>query len=87
MVIHTLEKAQPQDRKSLLEILNMHTTDQRLRDKAIGIIKSHGSIEYAKKYAQKIVEESWKEINVLLPSSRAKEKLKAFADYLIERRI
>lgn len=87
MVIHTLEKAQPQDKKSLLEILNMHTTDQKLRNEAINIIKSHGSIEYAKKYARKIVEESWEEIDVLLPSSRAKKKLKAFADYLIERKI
>jgi geranylgeranyl pyrophosphate synthase len=87
MVIHTLKRAQPQDRKSLLEILNMHTTDQKLRNEAINIIKSHGSIEYAKKYARKIVEESWEEIDGLLPSSRAKKKLKAFADYLIERKI
>jgi geranylgeranyl pyrophosphate synthase len=65
----------------------MHTTDQKLRNEAINIIKSHGSIEYAKKYARKIVEESWEEIDGLLPSSRAKKKLKAFADYLIERKI
>jgi geranylgeranyl diphosphate synthase type I len=30
MVIHTLEKAETKDRERLLEILNMHTTDQKL---------------------------------------------------------
>ncbi|MFQ6063856.1 MAG: polyprenyl synthetase family protein [Candidatus Bathyarchaeia archaeon] len=87
MVIHTLEKAEPKDRKRLLEILNMHTTDKELRDEAINIIKSYGSIEYAKKYARKIVRESWRDVAEFFPSSKAKEKLKAFADYLIERKI
>jgi geranylgeranyl pyrophosphate synthase len=86
MVIHTLERAQPQDRKRLLEILKMHTTDQKLKDKAISIIKSYGSIEYSRMYARKIVKESWKEISVLLPRTKAKMELKAFADYLIERK-
>jgi len=87
MVIHTLEKAEPNDRKRLLEILNMHTTDQRLRDKAINIITDYDSIDYAKNYARSIVSESWKDVDDVLPSSEAKEKLKAFADYLIERQI
>jgi geranylgeranyl pyrophosphate synthase len=87
MVIRTLEKAEPNDRKRLLEILNMHTTDQRLRDEAINIIRDYGSIEYAKNYAQRIVSESWKDVDEVLSSSQAKEKLKAFADYLIERKI
>ena len=87
MVIHTLEKAEPNDRKKLLEILNMHTTDQRLRDKAINIIRDYGSIDYTKNYARRIVSESWKDVDDVLSSSEAKEKLKAFADYLIERQI
>ena len=87
MVIHTLEKAEPKDRKRLLEILDMHTTDQKLRDEAIKIIRNYGSIEYAKNFARNIVRESWKDVDDVLPSSKAKEKLKAFADYLIERKI
>jgi len=87
MVIHALERAESRDRKRLLEILNMHTTDQKLRDEAISILKKYGSIEYAKNYARKIVGESWKDVDDVLPSSKAKEKLKAFADYLIERKI
>ncbi len=87
MVIHTLNKAESKDRRRLLGILNMHTTDQKLRDEAINLIRNYGSIEYAKELARNIVEESWKEIDNVLSPSEAKEKLKAFADYLIERKI
>ncbi len=87
MVIHTLEKAGPKDRNRLLKILKMHTTDQKLRDEAISILRDHGSIEYAKSFAQNMVKESWKDVDDVLPPSKAKDKLKAFADYLIERKI
>ena len=87
MVIYTLKNASEEDRRRLIEILNMHTSDQALRDEAIAIMEKYGAIDYAKNFAKKLVEESWKEIEELLPSSNAKEKLKAFAKYLIERKI
>jgi len=87
IVIHALEKAKPKDRKRLIEILNKHTTEQKLRDEAIDIMRKYGAIEYAKRFAQKIVKESWTEVDKLLPRSDAKEKLRAFANYLIEREI
>jgi geranylgeranyl diphosphate synthase type I len=87
MVIHTLEKAKSADKKRLLKILNMHTSDQKLRDEAIKIIKKYGSIKYGKELARNMIEESWKEIDRLLQPSDAKEKLKAFANYLVERKI
>ena len=87
MIIHTLKNASREDRERLLEILDMHTTDQRLRDEAIEMMKKYGSIEYSKKKAKKVVQEAWIDIEKLLPESSAKKKLKAFAYYLIERDI
>jgi len=87
IVIRTLEKAKPTDKKRLLSILNMHTTDQRLRNEAIRIMERYHSIEYAKQFAKKLVAESWTEVDRLLAPSGAKGKLKAFADYLIKRKI
>jgi len=86
-VVYTLQKANPEDKKRLLEILNMHTTDQNLRNEAIEIIKKYGSIEKAKEKAKTMVKEAWEEVDKLLPESEAKEKIKAFAYYLIERKI
>jgi len=87
MVIHALKVASAEDRKRLVKILKMHTSDQKLRGEAIAIMKKNGSIDYVKRFAQRIVKESWKNVEGLLPSSEAKEKLNAFATFLIERKI
>jgi geranylgeranyl diphosphate synthase type I len=87
MVIHTLKNASEAERKRLVEILNMHTSDQTLRDEAIALMKKYHAIEYVTRTAQRIVEESWSEVDKLLPESEAKEKLKAFAEFLIKRTI
>ncbi len=85
MVIYTLEKATKEDASRLEEILNMHTTDKNLIEEVIEIMKKYGAIEYAKSVARKLVEESWREIDALLSESEAKNKLRAFARFLIER--
>ena len=87
IVIHTLKVAKAEDKKRLIEILNMHTSDQTLRDEAIAIMEKYGSLNYVKHFARKIVEESWREAAELIPTSNAKEKLNAFAKFLIERNI
>ncbi|MFZ1038722.1 MAG: polyprenyl synthetase family protein [Candidatus Bathyarchaeia archaeon] len=87
IVIHTLKVASAGDRERLVKILNMHTSDQKLRDEAIAIMKKNGSIDHVKRFAQRIVKESWKNVEGLLPASEAKEKLNAFATFLIERKI
>lgn len=87
IVIHTLKKANQKDKKRLLEILNKHSDDLAEIKEAIGIIKKYGSIEYTKRVAQKIVSDAWQEVSQLLPESRAKKRLNAFINYLIERKI
>jgi geranylgeranyl diphosphate synthase type I len=85
MVIYTLEKTNSADKRRLVEILNMHTSDQALRDEAIAIMQWYRAVEYVKQTANRIVEESWADAEKLLPESEAKEKLKAFAEFLIKR--
>jgi geranylgeranyl pyrophosphate synthase len=87
LVIHTLQKANEKDRKRLLEILAMHTFEQNLRNEAIEIMKKYGAVEYSKERARNLVQNAWNDIDKILPQSDAKEKLKAFAYYLIERKI
>jgi geranylgeranyl pyrophosphate synthase len=87
IVIHTLKVAKAKDKKRLIEILNMHTTNQTLRDEAIKIMEKYDAPNYVKNFARKIVEESWRDVEKLLPESEAKRKLNAFAKFLIERKI
>ena len=87
MVIHSLKRATPKDKKRLIEVLNMHSSDQRLRDEAISIMRKNDAFEYVKNKADTMVENSWKEVDRLLKPSEGKEKLKAFAEFLIKRSI
>jgi geranylgeranyl diphosphate synthase type I len=86
-VIRTVKMAKAEDRKRLIAILNMHTSEQALKDEAIAIMQKYGSIDYSKQVARAMVKESWNDVEKLLPNSSGKEKLKAFADFLIERKI
>jgi len=86
-VIRALKVAKPQDRKRLIAILNMHTSNLHLKEEAIGIMQKYDSIDYSRQTARTMVKKSWSEVDKLLPKSLGKEKLKAFADFLIERKI
>jgi geranylgeranyl pyrophosphate synthase len=85
IVIYTLKKANSKDKKRLVEILNAHSSEQKLRNEAIAIMKKYGAIEHVKKTAERMVMESWRDVDELLPTAQAKEKLKAFAEFLIKR--
>jgi geranylgeranyl pyrophosphate synthase len=87
LVIHTLKKASPADRKRLIEILGMHTKDRKLIDEAIVIIKKCGSVEYSKEFARGMVRKAWADVEPLLQKNPAKEKLRAFADFMVDREI
>ena len=87
MIIHTLRNANQKDKEELIKILHMHTKEEKLKNKAIEILKKYGAIEYARNLASNIVAESWLEIKNILPSSQAKKKLKVLANYLIFRNI
>jgi geranylgeranyl diphosphate synthase type I len=85
MIIYTLKKANSKDKKRLIQILNMHTSDQSLKNEAISLMQKYHAIEHVKRTAVRIVQESWGDAEKLLPGSEAKEKLKAFAEFLIKR--
>jgi geranylgeranyl pyrophosphate synthase len=85
MVLHALKHSAKA--KRLIEILNSHPSDEKTIHEAISIMQDAGSIDYAKKRAVEIVRDSWKEAEKTLPDTEGKKKLKALADYLIEREV
>jgi len=86
MVIRTLQTSDSATRKRLLEILDSHTRDPRLMQEAIDIIRKSGSVEYARKKGNDIVEKAWKEAEPHLPDSGAKKTLKALIDFSVSRK-
>ncbi|MDZ4256898.1 MAG: polyprenyl synthetase family protein, partial [archaeon] len=87
MVLHTLKNGSEDDKKRLLEILNAHPEDEKTIREAISIIQKYGSIEYAREKAKSLMEQSWRDVEAVLPESNAKKHLRAFAAFLINRKV
>ncbi len=87
LVLHALKFGSDEDQRRLISILEMHTKDEELIMEAGRIIEKYGCVEYSQKLAQKIMRRAWSELNSLVPESKAKQKLKCLADYLIDRQM
>ncbi|HVA82932.1 MAG TPA: polyprenyl synthetase family protein [Candidatus Aquilonibacter sp.] len=87
MVIDSIKKGSKKDSDRLIEILDMHTPDQKLIREAIAIIDKTNSKEYAKGVAEKIVKDAWAAVNKKIPESEAKSRLKQLAEFLIKRSV
>ncbi len=87
LVIRTLPMASEEDRKALIKILEMHTTDKELIKKAITILNKYGAPEYAKGLEEKIVKDAWNKVEGRLKDSEAKRTLKSMADFLVSRSV
>ncbi|MFA6048390.1 MAG: polyprenyl synthetase family protein [Candidatus Micrarchaeia archaeon] len=85
VVIHSLAHSSVPNRFRLMQILKMHTRDPQLISEAIRLLDASGSIEFARKKARLLVEGAWRDFEKKFPRSASKEKLRAFADFLVER--
>jgi geranylgeranyl pyrophosphate synthase len=85
LVLHALEKASERDAAILRDILATHPEQQSVIDDAIEIIARTGAIDYARQKAVAIVEASWGAVDSLLSESPSKQRLRAFADFVVER--
>ncbi len=87
IVIKTLELADKKDKERLQVILRLQTKDENLILEAIEILKKYNSIEYSKKVAEDIIQMAWSGLDKVIPDSDAKNKLKIFADFMVDREI
>ena len=63
MVIHHVQNAPEKQKKRLVQILQMKTTDQTLIQEAIQLLKNSGSIDYAKKVMKNLIDEGNKHLD------------------------
>lgn len=86
MVIHSMNKKDAKSER-LNHILNLQTNDEKLLIEAINILKDNGSVEYAKNRAANMMAGAWKELDPVIPNSKAKKNIEQLSQYLIDRDI
>lgn len=82
MVVHTIEKASPEDKETLISILKSGSEDEV--EKAISLFEKYDSIEYTRNIALNNVKQA-KELLNILDDSEAKESLLHIADFVLQR--
>lgn len=87
MVIYAVDCLSKKEGGRLVEILDKHTSDQRLILEAVGLMKKAGSLDYADRRGKEIVGKAWKDFEKMLESSGAKEYLESFAHFAMNRKV
>ncbi len=85
-VIRTLAAATGADKNKLLRILKKHSSDANEIKEAIALIEKYRGMEYSAEVAKKLIRGSWEKLDKMLADSKAKDKLRQLADFMVERK-
>ena len=85
LVWYALDHASPQQAHRLDTILAAHPSDQETIDEAIAIIEATGAVEYACQKACALINASWERVDLLLDDSPVKDRLRQFAEFVVNR--
>jgi len=87
MVIHCLGEAQPAERKRLIELLKLGNSKNTAEaHEVLDMLQEHGSIEYARGEAERLIVESQTYLDLVRPSE-ARNILSAMAEYFLRRQL
>ncbi len=76
-----------EDKKDLIGILDLKTNNKVMIGEAIGILRNSGAIKCADRVARDLAREAWEKLDGILEPSDAKDKLKVFSEYVVEREL
>lgn len=83
IVVHALGASDQSDR--LIEILSSRTKDPELLAEAVQIMEEAGSIQYARDYADQLVQQAKKRLVAAVEPSVSRDLLVSMADWFVER--
>lgn len=84
IVIHALKNINDEEKRKLIEILSAKENTKEEIEWSIELMKNSGSIQYAKTYAEELVEKAKKRLNFVKNNDKRKE-LELLADLFVRR--
>jgi geranylgeranyl diphosphate synthase type I len=86
LTIHAFSKADERERKKLKEFIGKRDITLEEKKEVVEIYRKYGSIEFAKNYANKLIERSLEEIKKI-PETWGRERLEELARFFVERKV
>lgn len=87
IIINALKSLKDNKKQKLLEILQKENNSKEEISEAISIIAESDAINYSKELAKNLVLENWANLEKVLDESDAKNLLKEFAYYVVNRKL
>ena len=84
IMIHALKHADEKQKKTLLTAMKGEDASPEAIEAAVSVLSEIGSIDYAKKQADKYLEAAFKSLDIL-PDTEAKKQLIALVNYFVQR--
>lgn len=86
LIVHAFEHADKKEKERMRKLVGKKDITINEKKEVIEIMKKHGSIEFAKDYARKMVEKAVKNMKEKIPETEGRKKLESVAKFLIERK-
>ena len=86
LIVHAFEHANKKEKEKMKKLVGKKDVTLEEKKEVIEIMKKYGSIEFAKNYAKKIMENAVKNLKNNIPETEGRRKLESIAEFLIERK-
>jgi geranylgeranyl pyrophosphate synthase len=86
LIVHAFEHADKKEKERMRQLVGNKDITIEKKKEVIEIMKKHSSIEFAKNYAKKIVENALADLKKNIPDTEGRKKLESLAYFLIERK-
>jgi len=86
LIVHAFEHADKKDKERMKRLVGKKDITTKEKKEVIEIMKKYGSIEFAKNYANKMVEKALANLKKNIPKTEGRKKLESLAYFLIERK-
>ena len=86
VLVHAFQNASEDQKNRMRELVGKRDITLEEKKEVIKIMKKIGSIDYAKNYARKMMEDAVKKMKLKIPDTDGRRKLESIAQFLIERK-
>jgi geranylgeranyl diphosphate synthase type I len=86
ILVHAFQNANEKERNRMRELVGNKNITLEEKKEVIDIMNNHGSIDFAKKYAAKMMKDSIEKLKTNIPATEGRKKLESIAEFLIDRK-
>jgi len=86
ILVHAFQDASEEEKNRMRELIGKKDITLEEKKEVIEIMNKLGSIDYAKRYARKMMEDAVEKMKLKIPETEGRKKLESIAQFLIERK-